>query len=360
MSSRPIHVSLIGCGAVAETFYAPALQSLERSGRCEVVALVDPSPQRAAQLQRAFPRAKTFEGLDQLAGGDEALAIIASPVRFHAEQTLRALDAGLSVLCEKPMAASVAESQSMIEAAHARGKVLAIGLYRRFLPATSAIREWVSGGALGAVRRFSYVEGVNYFWPAKSASFFKREVGGGGVLIDTGAHALDLVLWWFGQPSEFSYEDDAVGGVEANCRLSLKYPGGAVGEVRLSRDWDWQLDNRCVIECERGSLSWTVWEPEKVQIRPGASRLQLDGRLIAEASRARPPLGFTQCFLLQLLNVFDAVQGSQAVRVTGETALAGMKLIEQCYRQRTLMQMPWMSPAEYQRAQMLAKAGGSR
>src|SRR5215472_5055020 len=89
MPSRPIHVSMIGCGAVAETFYAPALQSLERSGRCEVVALVDPSPQRAAQLQRSFPRARTFGGLDQLAGGDEALAIIASPVRFHAEQTLR-------------------------------------------------------------------------------------------------------------------------------------------------------------------------------------------------------------------------------------------------------------------------------
>src|SRR5437868_9317890 len=105
MSVRPIQVSMVGCGAVAEMFYTPALKALEKSGACEVTALVDPNSQRTAQLQREFPNAKTFKDLDGLTGGNDALAIIASPVRFHAEQTIRALNGGLSVLCEKPMAA---------------------------------------------------------------------------------------------------------------------------------------------------------------------------------------------------------------------------------------------------------------
>jgi predicted dehydrogenase len=356
MQSGPIQVTIVGCGAVAEMFYAPALKALEKGGRCEVVALVDPNQQRSAQLQREFPGAKTHNDLNNLTGGERALAIIATPVRFHCEQTIRALNSGLSVLCEKPMAASVAESEAMIETAETRGKILAIGLYRRFFPATRAIRDLLCSGALGAVRSFSFAEGVNFNWPAQSASFFKRESAGGGVLIDIGAHVLDLVLWWFGQPAKVYYEDDAVGGVEANCRVSLKFSGDVLGEVRLSRDW--QFTNRCAIECERGYVSWNTSDAEQVQVRFREARFMLDGRLVEPAGKPRAPLNFNQCFLMQLMNVCDAVSGTQPLRVTGETALASMKVIEHCYRHRVLMPLPWMGRAEYRHAQKLAQVEG--
>ena len=196
MPSHPVQVSVIGCGAVAEMFYAPALKALEHAGRCQVAALIDPNPQRTALLQRTFPRAIIRPDLGSLAGGEQALAIVASPVRFHAEHAIGALDAGLSVLCEKPMAANVAQCQAMIDTAAEHGK----SSRRRALsplpsPPRAPFTICSAAANWAAVRSFSFTEGVNFNWPAQSASFFKRESGGGGVLIDIGAHVLDLLLW---------------------------------------------------------------------------------------------------------------------------------------------------------------------
>ena len=137
----------------------------------------------------------------------------------------------------------------------------------------------------------------------------------------------------------------------------LEFPGGALpAEVRLSRDW--QFANRCAIECERGGVSWNAGDAEQVQVHFRDSRFKLDGRLVAPAGKPREPMNFNQCFMQQLLNVCDAVTNAQPLRVSGETALASMKLIEHCYRHRTLMPLPWMSRGEYRRAQKLAQVEG--
>jgi myo-inositol 2-dehydrogenase/D-chiro-inositol 1-dehydrogenase len=150
----PIRVSIVGCGAVAELFYAPALRALENAGLAKVVALVDPSRDRMAHLRRNFPDAATLADARQLEGGDRDLAIIASPVRFHAEHAINALKAGFAVLCEKPMAATVAQAEAMVEQANESGKVLAIGLFRRLYPATSTIHDLIGSGALRSTRSF--------------------------------------------------------------------------------------------------------------------------------------------------------------------------------------------------------------
>jgi predicted dehydrogenase len=355
--SNPLQVALIGCGAVAKLYYTPALAELEKHHQLQVKALFDINSENMAQLNKAFPAAVQVKSLAELPQLNIDLAIVASPPRFHAEQTITLLQAGLSVLCEKPMAITVAEGEAMMEAAATAQRILAVGLFRRFLPAVQTIRDLLLGNILGEIQSFYFSEGDIFRWPIQSASFFQKEIAGGGVLLDIGVHLLDLLIWWWGQPVEVFYEDDAMGGLEVNCRLKLKFAQGFTGEVRLSRDC--VLPNRYVILGDKGWLSWEVNEADNIQLGFHHASFALNSRLHENGPETmfpalgRPSFNFEQSFVSQLVNVVEAVRGTKPLVVPGEQGLQSLKLIEYCYRHRTLMPMPWLSEQEIIRAQQL-------
>ena len=173
MPPLPTRVALIGCGAVAQLSYAPALRVLSAEGLLEVGALVEPNPESSRRLEAAFPDARVYRDMTALSEGAVDLAIVASPPRFHAEQTIRLLREGISVLCEKPMAPTSLEAESMIAASAAAKRVLAIGLIRRFLPAAQTIRAYLAQGVLGDVQAFHFTEGGRFRWPTRSADYFR-------------------------------------------------------------------------------------------------------------------------------------------------------------------------------------------
>jgi len=362
-STAPLGVALVGCGAVARLYHAPALAALARAGTAEVRALVDPEPARVAELQVVFPAAARVERLSELSRLGIGLAIVASPPGFHAAQTRELLGAGLSVLCEKPLAPTMAEAESIVDAARTAKGIVAAGLFRRFFPATQTIRRLLAGGVIGDIRRFDCFEGGRFAWPVQSPGFFARSGLSGGVLLDIGVHLLDLLGWWWGEPLEVDYEDDAMGGVEANCRLRLTFPPGFVGEVRLSRDW--ALPNRYVIEGSRGWIAWEVNEADGLAVGFHGSDVALDARLHAERlANGLPSVGarawsFTQSFTSQLANVVAAIGGSAPLAVPAEQALPSLALIERCYRRRRLMPMPWLGAEETRRAQVLGNPPAS-
>jgi len=353
-------VAIVSCGAVAQRYYAPALRELASHGVLQVTALYDPDAQNVERLKQSFPDAQCVGDLAELCPSWVDLAVIASPPRYHTQQTIALLRAGMSILCEKPMATSVLEAASMIDAAAAARGVLAIGLFRRFFPATQTIHQIVSLGLLGDVMAFSFTEGSPFRWPVQSPSYFKRATANGGVLMDIGVHVLDLLVWWFGEPEAIRYEDDAMGGIEANCRLLCHFDGGMVGQIRLSRDC--QLSNRYLIRGTRGWLSWDANDAEHLQMGFTGGDLGLNATLHAlDPAHAAPVLGprahtFQQSFMAQICNVVGAMHGSEALVVPGEQGIRSLRLIEECYRQRSLMPLPWLSASEYGRAAQLNRA----
>jgi predicted dehydrogenase len=356
--SKPLNVAVVGCGAVSQLYYTPALKELEKLNWLRVKALVDPNAQNMAQLQKAFPDAMSVKNLEELSKLDITLAIIASPPHLHAVQTITMLKAGLSVLCEKPMATTTAQGEAMIEAATTENRVLAIGLFRRFFPATQTIRQILEQHLLGEIKDVYCYEGGNFRWPVQSASFFHKKTAGGGVLMDIGVHLLDLLIWWWGYPLEAFYQDDAMGGIEANCYLELKFSQGFVIQVRLSRDWS--LPNRYIIQGTKGWLSWNVNDADKVQIGFNNSGFALDGQLFQTKPDSlypaldQPAVNFQQSFVNQLRNVIAAIHGSEQLLVPGEQGLQSLKLIDYCYQHRNLMPMPWLSSQEFSRARQLS------
>ena len=253
----------------------PALRALQNAGHLRLSAIVDPSVSARDFVARSFPKAGQAASLEQTTAPAGTLAIIASPPGFHASQTIAAFERGWNVLCEKPMASSVSEAESMIAAAQRHQRLLAVGFYKRFFPSSRYIRSLCRDWELGPLTHFSISEGGPFNWPA-GPSFFDREQTRGGVLFDIGVHVFDLLGWWLGEPSQVRYADDAMGGLETNAFVHLQYPGGAQGHVHLSRDWATSQQYRFVFE--RGIVVWKVNDANglTVQLSNAPAALQLE------------------------------------------------------------------------------------
>lgn len=352
-----LKVGIVGCGAVTEMYYAHALGVLEREGAVQVSALFDPDLDSVMRIWTKFPKASRAQEFEDLLNQHLGLVVVASPPACHAQQVIQALRAGKAVLCEKPLATTLADGRRMVEAANDTGRVLAVGLVRRFFPAARIIKNVLATGMLGSLRAFHCFEGGPFRWPVQHRAYFDRKIAGGGVLQDIGPHILDLLGWWLGPPTTVRYEDDLMGGVEATCRIRLEYDR-FTGEIQLSRDWE--RPNRYMFQ---GSQAWLGWRPndsEHIEIGfPGgesAAVASLHDLAVENALPApgRPVRNFHQSFVEQIRNVVAAVRDNATPVASGVDALESVRLIEYCYGHRNLLPMPWLSDAEYRSARQLS------
>jgi predicted dehydrogenase len=359
--AQPVRVVVVGCGAVSQNIHVPVLQVLARSGEVRVVGLVDPAVPQRDLMATSFPEAAAYDDLAACPLDGQTLVIVASPPRFHAPQSIDALRRGAAVLCEKPMAVSVADAEAMLAAARETRGLLAVGIFRRFFPAFEALKAVFDRRPLGELRGFAIQEGGKFGWGAASDSFFRRDMTMGGVFYDVGVYVVDLLLWLMGEPLDFVYEDDAMGGVEANCRLELTYPRGVRGTVRLSRDW--QTRNRYDFHFERGTVTWRAGHGNRLHLTLDGVPFALDGELAALAAgpgatalESPTPVG-VQSFTVQMRNVLAAMRGEEPLRVPGEQGVRSLRFIATCYENRRLIEMPWLTAGE--RASAEALAGGA-
>lgn len=351
-AASPLPVVLIGCGAVSEQLYAPALAQLEKTGAARVAALVDPAPAARNRLTSRFPKAKGFARLEDLATLERgALAIVASPASFHCEQVLAAARCGWHVLCEKPLATTSADAARMLAAVETARVRLAVNHYRRFFSAARALKQLCNGNSpLGQLMRFTINEGRAFDWPAASPALFERAKTPGGVLLDLGIDLLDLLVWWLGPPLDCVYADDAMAGLEINARLMLRF-GAATGQVQLSRDWT--TANRYNFEFARGRAVWTVNEANGLALEMQGLPFTLHSALL-EADGQRTD-DHPQSFLSHLRQVVRCARDDAPMPVDGAAGAQVLQLVETCYARRRLLPQPWFTAAEEETARRLAR-----
>jgi len=260
---NPCRVAIAGCGAVTRLYYAPALAALAESGEIELAGVFDPDRPSAEAVARRLG-ARAVDGLDDLLAHGVELVIVASPPAAHAAQAIAAIESGADVLCEKPLAPTLVAAQAMVAAAERSSRCLSVGHVRRQFPATQAIRDILGSGLIGDIRAVTCFEGGPFDWPIAGPAYFSRAASGGGVLLDLGPHVFDLLTWWLGSPHGQSAEDDAMGGIEANCRVRLDY-GSFAADIRLSRDW--ARPNLYRFEGTKGRLEWVPNDAENLTIK---------------------------------------------------------------------------------------------
>lgn len=333
MTARPT-VALVGCGAVASRYYVPALHLLR--DRVEVIGLYDPEIARAREIARHFPKARVADSFDGLLGAGASIVVLASPPVAHTDQAIAALAAGSHVLCEKPLAPSASEAVAMAAAAAENDRMLCVNMVRRHFPASRIVGTLVAQQSMGLLRSVSVFEGGPFRWPIRDQSYFSREISGGGVLADVGTHVVDLLTGWFGEAEFVGYRDDAMGGVEANALLDLRFRN-APAAIRLSRDWG--RPNLIELTFEKGRVRWRPESMDAVELEFSGERPL---RLEDEGAHA---FGFVDCFAAQIAGVLDYVAGRTAPLVTAGEAVSTVALIERAYSERRPMTMPWLEGA---------------
>ncbi|MFQ5794810.1 MAG: Gfo/Idh/MocA family protein [Candidatus Bipolaricaulia bacterium] len=195
--SKPIQVGVIGSGTIARSH----VNAYQESGRAQVLGVVDVDEARAEALAEAFGVPHAFRDYHELLKLDEVEAVsICTPNDLHAPMTIDTLRSGKHVLCEKPMAINVEAATQMEQAAETYRRVLMIAFFNRFRDDSHALKWMIQAGALGEIYHVAISMIRRRGIPSLGSWFTRKERSGGGTLIDSGCHVLDLALWLMGFP----------------------------------------------------------------------------------------------------------------------------------------------------------------
>jgi predicted dehydrogenase len=227
VSARALRWGLLGTARINRRVIPP----LRTSAGSRLLAVASRDPARAAAYAREW-------GIERAHGSYEALladpeidvVYIPLPNHLHAEWAIRAARAGKHVLCEKPLALSVAEVDAMEAAARHSGVVLAEAFMYRHHPQTLAVKEQVDGGAIGTVR---FVRGTFSFPLGRPDDVRLRPEWGGGCLRDVGCYPLSFTRYLLGREPVEVFGSQVLGptGIDETFAGQLVFPGGVLAQI---------------------------------------------------------------------------------------------------------------------------------
>ena len=228
---------VVGIGDITTKRVIPAILAEPRS---RFRAVVTRSPEKAA----GYPGAAAYTSFDEALKDPAIDAVyVATPVFYHAAQTIAALRAGKHVLCEKPVAMNYSQALSMVAAAEESGRLFGVSFYRRTYPKLIRAKQLIAEGAIGQP---VLAESNNHGWLEAEERGWLRDVSmGGGPLLDTASHRIDAYNFLFGKPVRATgLRSNKVHGlsVEDAATAVVEYENGARGIIdvrwnsRVKRD----------------------------------------------------------------------------------------------------------------------------
>jgi scyllo-inositol 2-dehydrogenase (NADP+) len=226
-----VNVAIVGYGLAGRVFHGPLIAV---TPGMRVGAIVTANPQRQAEARRDFPEALVVTQAQAVwdAADRFDLAVIATASGSHADVAAAAIDAGIAVVVEKPMATSAAAAQSLTEHAAAREVLLVPFLNRRWDSDHLTLSGLLTAGRLGTVLR--YESRFERWRPTPGSGWRDSRAAemGGGLLLDLGTHLIDQALTLFGPVSEVYAEILARrGGSDDDVFLALRHDSGVLSHL---------------------------------------------------------------------------------------------------------------------------------
>jgi len=199
--SSTVRIGIVGSGSIARYAHIPGYQVQKG---VEIVAACDVVYERAAEFAKDYGIPHAYGSYEEMLANERLDAVsICTPNVAHRDATIAALEAGVHVLCEKPMAMNLREAREMAAAAERANRVLQIGLHWRFTGEAITLKRFIDAGELGDI----------YYGEATCMRrrgipgwgvFTQKALQGGGALIDIGVHTLDHTMWLMGNPRPVS------------------------------------------------------------------------------------------------------------------------------------------------------------
>ena len=316
--------AIVGTGMVAR-YHAQAIRSTDGT-HLAAVCRADAARRAEAEKELGAPCSESYEAL--LARPDVDAVCLCTPSGLHAAQAVQAARAGKHVLVEKPMALTLEDAASMIDACATAGVKLGVVLQRRADPSFQALRASITAGELGTpvlgIATVPYLRGQAYYDSAAWRGTWAQD--GGGALMNQGIHLLDLLLWLMGDVSDVSarfatlaHEMEAEDCVTA----TLRFANGALGSLAATTAAAPGFPHRVEVY---GSRSGIQIEGEAV-MRPGEARQDA-----APAGAGASPTGISPTGHARILDDFAAaVREERAPLVPGEEGRRSLALVLAVY-----------------------------
>jgi predicted dehydrogenase len=329
---RKIGYCIIGLGRIADHH----MRGIAQSTGSTITALVSGHRDKAERIAAKYNVPKTsiysYEEMDRIRDNKAIDAVIVClPNSMHAEYTTRSAKAGKHVLCEKPMAISVAESEQMISSCKAANVKLMIAYRLHYEPLTLKTIKMIKDGLIGKVEAIDSSNGFNI---APNEWRSTKALGGGGPLMDVGIYSLNATRYLTGEePTDFTAvattpdNDGRFQGVEENLAWTMKFPSGVVASCVTT--YGAYMDGYYKVYGTKGKLEVDEFGYENLHLTasyrtaPKTPMTKID-----EANPERDPMQFTR----QADHFSRCILENKTPGTPGEEGLTDMKHIRSIYK----------------------------
>jgi UDP-N-acetyl-2-amino-2-deoxyglucuronate dehydrogenase len=332
MNSK-INFAIIGCGRIAQRH----AEHISNYGT--LVAVCDNIESKAIELASKYKDVMHFKNMEDLLKADLSIDVVSicSPNGLHAEHSIKSLNAGFHVLCEKPLAINVHDCGEMIKAAEKANKRLFAIKQNRFNPPVNAVKEAINEGKLGKI----YSLQLSCFWNRNSDYYSNSWKGtkdvDGGTLYTQFSHFVDLLYWLVGDVKSVhaftgNYAHQGIIEFEDTGVVALEFYNGAIGTINYTvNSYQKNMEGSLTIFAEKGSvkiggqylneLEYQNIEGYKIENLPEGNRPNNYGNYLGSMSNHDKVYQ----------NLIDVLQNGGTITTNAFEALKTVEIIDKIY-----------------------------
>ena len=327
-----INIGIIGCGKIAQVRHIP---EYAENPDAKLAAFFSPNRARAQEQADKYG-GKVYDTAEALLADPDIDAVSICAANYaHAELSIQALNAGKHVLCEKPMATTLADCEAMVECAKKNGKFLMIGHNQRLAKAHMEAKRLIDEGLIGDIITFrtSFGHGGPETWsisPGKNVWFFDKKKAAMGVMADLGVHKTDLIQYLTGQrvvrttarlvTLDKRGEDGELIGVDDNAVCIYEMSGGAFGTMTASWTYYAAEDNSTVLYGTRGEMRIYDDPAHSIVVKLADGTVQTYDVEQIQTNDNQTKSGVIDLWV-------DCLKNNRAPEISGESALYAMRAV---------------------------------
>ena len=327
-----INIGILGCGKIAQVRHIP---EYAENPDVKLAAFFSPNGARAQEQADKYG-GKVYDTAEALLADPDIDAVSICAANYaHAELSIQALNAGKHVLCEKPMATTLADCEAMVECAKKNGKFLMIGHNQRLAKAHMEAKRLIDEGLIGDIITFrtSFGHGGPETWsisPGKNVWFFDKKKAAMGVMADLGVHKTDLIQYLTGQrvvrttarlvTLDKRGEDGELIGVDDNAVCIYEMSGGAFGTMTASWTYYGAEDNSTVLYGTKGIMRIYDDPAHSIVVKLADGQEQ-----VYDVEQIQTNDNQTKSGVIDLW--VDCLKNNRAPEISGESALYAMRAV---------------------------------
>ncbi|MFO7637006.1 MAG: Gfo/Idh/MocA family oxidoreductase [Clostridia bacterium] len=340
MSNMKYRHVTIGAGGVALYKHIPGYMGL---GNVQVCAAYDPSAGALANLKGKFPSINTYSDYEEMLCKETPdIASVCSPNKFHRDYAVDLLGRGIHVHLEKPIAMNEQEAGDIIRAKDSSTALLMLGLNNRFTNEACFVRDYICSGGLGEIYyvRCGWRRRRNI--PSLGSWFTRKDLSGGGPLIDLGVHFIDLTLHFMGYPEALSVSASTYrkfGGCKSKNQRKADVPEAgdydvedlALGFIRLDNGATMAYEFSYALNTEKEEYFYEMFGT-RGGVTFHSGQLKIYSEINDTVVDITPVTNYPKPEINEFKHFIDAIEGKAALLAPPEEGKKMMAIIDAAYR----------------------------